>query len=81
MAIDGHSANYLFRTGHRILEKMDETDALLPYAWRIRPEDFDIEKVMLYLDIIEKGPVPLILELEALMKEQRDATESSESEG
>jgi len=60
---------------------MDETDALLPYAWRIRPEDFDIEKVMLYLDIIEKGPVPLILELEALMKEQRDATESSESEG
>ncbi len=59
---------------------MDETDALLPYAWRIRPEDFDIEKVMLYLDIIEKGPVPLILELEELIKEQRNKTEQAKSE-
>jgi hypothetical protein len=80
MVHDDDSVIFISWTGHRITEKMDETDALLPYAWRIRPEDFDIEKVLLYLDILERGPVPLILELEELNREQRGGGEPSGTE-
>jgi len=81
MASDGHSANYLFRTGHRIPEKMDDIEALLPCSYRIRPEDFNIEYVIQYMDALEQGPVRLILELEELLKKQKSDDEPKETEG
>lgn len=80
MVLDDDSDTFIYPTGHGIIGNMDETDALPSNDWRLRPEDFNLEDMLLYMDVLEQGHVRLILEVEQMLREMNEDTGHSTNE-